>query len=256
MVLSVACFRSDGIHVHRLCFHGSSICLEHWGVWIALPASFWSGVAALSLTSRISSFQAVAFDLNCLVALASFFTSLLLAWRSTQGDMYHGVLAVCMQAQVAACVRGAHTARRRCSNGLCPPPNLRRQQSRSLPRGWRCREDSSGRLYFEHKRSGLRQWDLPGSPRGCGPMLSTASGSASLAPLPHGDAIGAPPAASHEDSEWQEDSPKSPRRGPLGVYRSRGSAQRRSAVDLRTIFEPNSPTANEMESGRGSNSSE
>jgi hypothetical protein len=164
-----------------LCF-GGSICMEHWGIWMVAPTGFWSCVATLAQMGWFgrTSFH-MAYDLFRLIALSSFTAFVLISWRTSQtGNPLHVTLAVTMQLQAALSLRAASATRKRSGFGSglfgsllteMDPASavagralpLTRQKSRSLPRGWRMREDPEGRPYFENKKTGQRQWTIPGS---------------------------------------------------------------------------------------------
>lgn len=214
---------------------GGSIRIHQWGVWMAAPSSFWSAFATFC-TYRL------ALDLQRLVALSSFVASALLAWRQLAivDDTHHAALGVIMLLQSLLCVRAAWVSHSRpCGhNGsfslpigvqsLSSRPDLERRKSRSLPRGWRCREDCTGKLFFEHKRTGQRQWDLPDVQLSALPIEACRQqqeGSGSSADD-----------SSPGSFEGDEAIPKSPRRSHTGVSRARASSQRQRP-DLRSIFE-------------------
>mmetsp|Transcript_11067 Transcript_11067/g.18894 ORF Transcript_11067/g.18894 Transcript_11067/m.18894 type:complete len:261 (-) Transcript_11067:75-857(-) len=157
------------------CF-GGGFCVEHWGLWMSAPACFWSGFGAFCMRTRRKELQAVALELQCVVALSSLAAMLLLMWQTAaMGGFRHLALSLVLQAQVATSVWGACQARRtRDGSGFVggAVDGTKRSGRRSkpaepkassLPRGWRFCEDLQGRPFFEHKQTGRIQWDLPGS---------------------------------------------------------------------------------------------
>ena len=106
----------------------------------------------------------------------------------------YATLSLVMQVQAAVCVCGAFMVRSATDGGGSGvyrhgrEVEQREVQVRSgrggdgAPRGWRRRHDSAGRPYYEHKRSGRTQWDMPMGP----PSTSDLEDASGLSGNDHG----------------------------------------------------------------------
>lgn len=192
IVLSVwPYFQDHGVGRPPECLVGTSLCTAHWGLWMSPPASFWAGVAAACMFQGVSKGDkralATAFDLQVLVAPCCALLFLLLGWKALstaagvpsdgEGVTFKAVgayagLSLVMQAQAISCTVGACLVRslskekdeRGSSSGGGGSGSgcTRSPDGRRLPRGWRHLSTADGRSFYEHRRTGRVQWDVPG----------------------------------------------------------------------------------------------